>query len=137
MIIKVGKNKKLLRVPDNQKIWYMKNYAFIYDLVKETELIDYGMLQNNIFGVEDRFLEWHSDLNGIVDDILENYILQYDKTVLIIKSLFACSEEAVKNEYFELTNNINLLLDVSLYCIEGFIKQNNIKPDEWYENNRN
>ena len=38
------------------------------------------MIENNIFGINERFIGWKSDLNGLVDDYLENSIVQEEKT---------------------------------------------------------
>ena len=73
MDIKTSKTN-LLSVPEYQKQWFRKDYDTIKNEVEETELMDYQMLESNIFGVNERFIDWNSDLNGLVDDFLENYI---------------------------------------------------------------
>ena len=60
------------------------------------------MLENNIFGINERFIDWKSDLNGLVDDYLENHILQEEKTGFIKDCLICVLEDCKEFEYFEM-----------------------------------
>ena len=109
MDIKTSKTN-LLIVPEYQKQWFREDYDTIKNEVEETELMDYQMLESNIFGVNERFIDWDSDLNGLVDDFLENYILQEEKTVFIKDCLLSVLQDCKELEYFEMANNVNLIL---------------------------
>lgn len=106
----VGSGVYLLSVPENQKKWFKENYDTIKNEVEKTELICYPMLESNIFGINERFIGWKSDLNGLVDDYLENHILQEEKTGFITDCLICVLEDCVEFEYFEMAHNINLIL---------------------------
>ena len=121
----VSSSVYLLQVPKNQKDWFISNYDTIKNEVEETELMDYPMLENNIFGINERFIDWKSDLNGLVDDYLENHILQEEKTGFIRDCLICVLEDCKDFEYFEMAHNLNLILnsfDVALSAYEKGIK---------------
>ena len=128
MDIKTSKTN-LLSVPEYQKQWFRKDYDTIKNEVEETELMDYQMLESNIFGVNERFIDWNSDLNGLVDDFLENYILQEEKTVFIKDCLISVLQDCKELEYFELANNVNLILkqfQKAIFNYEQYCIMNNI-----------
>ena len=112
----------LLEVPNEQKSWFTKNYDTIKSEVNNTELIDYPMLESNIFGISERFINWKSDNNGLIDDLIENYILQVDKTVFIRDCLLCALEDCKDLEYYEMAHNINLIItrfdEVLLNCLK-------------------
>lgn len=121
----VSSSVYLLSVPELQKSWFKSNYDTIKLEVHETELMDYSMLENNIFGINERFINWDSDLNGLVDDYLENNILQADKTSFIRDCLICALEDCKDFEYFEMAHNLNLILnsfDVALSAYEKGIE---------------
>jgi hypothetical protein len=121
----VGSSVYLLNVPDSQKQWFNVNYDTVKNEVKETELMDYSMLENNLFGINERFIDWKSDLNGLVDDYLENHILQEEKTGFIRDCLICVLEDCKDLEYFEMSHNLNLILnsfDVGLSAYEKGIE---------------
>lgn len=103
-------NIYLVNVPENQKKWFKENYTLIKNEIEETELMDYEMLESNIFGTNWRFINWKSDLNGLVDDYLENHILQEEKTGLIRDCLVCALEDCKDFEYYEIAHNLNLIL---------------------------
>ena len=121
----VSSSVYLLQVPKIQKDWFVSNYDTIKNEVEETELMDYTMLENNIFGINERFIDWKSDLNRLVDDYLENHILQEEKTGFIRDCLICVLEDCKDFEYFEMAHNLNLILnsfDVALSAYEKGIK---------------
>jgi hypothetical protein len=101
----------LLPVPNSQKEWFKLSYDTIKLEVSETEIMDYSMLENNLFGINERFINWKSDLNGLVDDYLENNLLQPDKTSFIRDCLICVLEDCKDFEYFEMAHNLNLILN--------------------------
>jgi hypothetical protein len=128
----VGSSVYLLNVPDNQKQWFKVNYDTVKNEVEETELMDYSMLENNLFGINERFIDWKSDLNGLVDDYLENHILQEEKTGFIRDCLICVLEDCKDLEHFEMAHNLNLILnsfDVALSAYEKGI-------EDYYNKNR-
>lgn len=101
---------KLLNVPNNQIQWFVNNNYDLKVIVYSTELITYQMLENNIIGFNDRFINWTSDYNGLIDDFFENYILQKERTSHIILYLFRLMKKAEYKEYFEIAHNINTII---------------------------
>ena len=116
----------LLYVPDNQKNWFRENYDTIKNEVEETELMDYSMIENNIFGINERFIGWKSDLNGLVDDYLENSIVQEEKTGFIRDCLICALEDCKDLEYYEMAHNLNLILMSFDVAMSSFLKYNKI-----------
>lgn len=127
----VGSSVYLLSVPENQKKWFKENYDTIKNEVEETELMDYSMLENNIFGINERFIDWKSDLNGLVDDYLENHILQEEKTWFIKDCLICALEDCKEFEYFEMAHNINLILISFEIALSAYLKG----IEDWYKKN--
>lgn len=123
-----GKSFYLLIVPENQKEWFRINYDTIKNEVQETELMDYSMLENNIFGINERFINWKSDLNGLVDDYLENHILQEERTGFIRDCLICVLEDCKDFEYFEMAHNINLILMSFDTAMAAYLKE----IETWY-----
>lgn len=130
-IASVGSSVYLLSVPKNQKEWFRVNYDTIKNEVEETELMDYSMLEHNIFGINERFINWESDLNGLVDDYLENHILQEEKTGLIRDCLICVLEDCKEFEYFEMAHNINLILMSFETAVSAYLKG----IEDWYKKN--
>jgi hypothetical protein len=122
-------HKHLLNVSKEQKQWFRINYYTIKNNVEETELISYSMLENNIFGINERFIDWKSDLNGLVDDFLENHILQEEKTNFIIDCFLCVLEDCIDLEYFEMANNLNLILNSLEVSFSRYKKE----IEEYYE----
>ncbi len=112
----------LLSVPENHQEWFKRNYDTIKNEVQETEFMDYSMLENNIFGINDRFINWESDRNGLVDDYLENYILQEERTGFIRDCLVCVLEDCKEFEYFEMAHNINLILKSFDTAVSAYLK---------------
>ena len=127
----VGSSVYLLSVPENQKKWFKENYDTIKNEVEESELMDYSMLENNIFGINERFIDWKSDLNGLVDDYLENHILQEEKTGFIKDCLICVLEDCKEFEYFEMAHNINLILMSFETALSAYLKG----IEDWYKKN--
>lgn len=122
----------LLSVPEYQKQWFREDYDTIKNEVEETELMVYSMLENNIFGVNERFIDWNSDLNGLVDDFLENYILQEEKTVFIKDCLLSVLQDCKELEYFEMANNVNLILKQFQKAIFNYEQYNTMKKESLF-----
>jgi len=127
----VGSSVYLLSVPENQKKWFKENYDTIKNEVEEAELMDYSMLENNIFGINERFIDWKSDLNGLVDDYLENHILQEEKIGFIKDCLICVLEDCKEFEYFEMAHNINLILMSFETALSAYLKG----IEDWYKKN--
>ena len=91
-------------------LWFRKKYFDIEIKMNQSECFSYSMFESNLFGVNERFINWNSDNMGVIDEYLQNYILQYDKTKFINKLLVYALNESKILEYYEITNNLNLLL---------------------------
>lgn len=127
----VGSSVYLLNVPDTQKEWFRKHYDTIKTEIEETELMSYSMIENNLFGINERFINWNSDKNGLVDDYLENHILQEEKTGFIRDCLICVLEDCKDLEYFEMAHNLNLILMSFDSCLSGYLKG----IEDWYNEN--
>jgi hypothetical protein len=126
-----GDNRYLLDVPDYQKKWFRENYETIKNKIQETEFIDYSMFENNLFGKDERFINYTADKNGLIEDYLDNYICHEKKTFLLRDVLICFLEDCKDFEYFEMAHNINLIL-MSFDCIiSGYINY----ELEWYKKN--
>ena len=55
----------LLSVPDNQKEWFKSNYNIIKLQISETELISYSMFESNLFGINERFLNFYKSVQDV------------------------------------------------------------------------
>ncbi len=114
-------NIKLLVVPNNQKLWFIKNSSILNQEIENSELICFNMLLNNILGINERFVNYNnSTTNGLIDDIFENYILHNDKTQFILDLLICILEDCKDLEYYELANNINLIIHKSSEMINFY-----------------
>ena len=100
----------LLLVPKLHKKWFRDYYDTIKLECEESELINYSMLENNIFGINERGLNWNIDLNGLIDDLVQNKDLQPEKTNFIIDCLVCALEDCQELEYFEMAHNIDLIV---------------------------
>ena len=118
----VGSSVYLLNVPEIQKQWFKVNYDTVKNEVEETELMCYSMLENNLFGINERFIDWKSDLNGLVDEYLENNILQEEKTGFIRDCLICVLEDCKELEYFEMAHNLNLILISFDAALSSYLK---------------
>lgn len=127
----VGSSVYLLSVPENQKKWFRKHYDTIKTEIEGTELMSYSMIENNIFGINERFINWNSDKNGLVDDYLENHILQEEKTGFIRDCLICVLEDCKDLEYFEMAHNVNLILMSFDSALSGYLKE----IEDWYNKN--
>ena len=114
-------NIKLLIVPNNQKLWFIKNSSILKQEIENSELICFNMLLNNIFGINERFVNYNNcTTNGLIDDIFENYILHNDKTQFILDLLICILEDCKDLEYYEIANNINLIIHKSSEMINFY-----------------
>jgi hypothetical protein len=130
--IAFGGNRYLLDVPDFQKKWFMENYKYIKNKIEETELIGYQMFENNLFGKDDRFINWTSDKNGLIDDYIENYICNEKKTLLLRDVLICFLEDCIHFECFEMAHNINLIL-MSFDCVFSGYFNEELKDKYWFK----
>ena len=131
--IAFGGNRYLLDVPDYQKKWFKKNYNTIKNKIEETEFMDYSMFENNLFGKDERFINYTADRNGLIEDFLENYICHEKKTLLLMDVLICFLEDCKEFEYFEIAHNINLIL-MSFDCVLSVSLNDELKDWFWYKN---
>ena len=124
---------KLLPVPYNQKSWFIKNYDTIKLEVQETEDISYKRLENNIFGINDRFLDWDSEktgIDGLINEFVKNAYYDLDKTTFIIDCLNCAYEDSMDYQFYEMANNLNLILNAVCSTIENvFIELENARKE--------
>jgi hypothetical protein len=89
------------------------------------------MFENNLFGKDERFINYTADRNGLIEDYLDNYICHEKKTLLLRDVLIRFLEDCKDFEYFEMAHNINLIL-MSFDCIiSGYIND----EIEWNKKN--
>ena len=102
---------QLLIVPDNQKKWFRNYHKALKYKFQQSELLCYDMFENNLFGINDRFIGWDSDLMGIVDSFVENYCLQEKETLKILFWFTMILSDCEDLEFYELANNLSLLFN--------------------------
>ena len=122
----------LLTTKEVQQKWLNSEYKILKNKIDESELISYSMLENNIFGNNERFIDWNSDKNSLIDDFLENYTINKTITVFIKDLLICILEDSKHKEYYELSHNLNLIIkfiDINILTYENEI-------DEYFNNNK-
>lgn len=105
----------LLEVPKIQKDWFKDYYDTIKLECADLEILSYSMLENNIFGINNRFKK---DLSGLIDNFIQNNLLQPEKTSFIIDCLVCALEDCEDLEYFEMAHNLNYIInsyDIGLF----------------------
>ena len=109
----------LIEVPDYQKIWYKKNFSS-FSLIDENMLIsmEYDIMQN-IFGYNVRYKSFQAESL----DILECFHLSYtaskssmNECYRLIKFMNGVYKEAIKKEFYEMANNLKIML-IDFNCI--------------------
>lgn len=100
----------LLDVPNHQKQWFRVNYETLKHEVQTSEAMDYSMLENNIFGINERFIDWQHDSFGLLDEYISNHVLQEEKTSFIVDCLICALEDCKTLEYYEMAHNLNLII---------------------------
>jgi hypothetical protein len=126
----VGSSVFLLSVPENQKKWFKENYDTIKNEFEFNEHLDYSMFENNLFGINERFIGYKKD-RGLIDTFLWSYIDKEDDTGFI-KDCFICVLEDCKEfEYFEMAHNINLILMSFETALSAYLKE----KEDWYKKN--
>ena len=128
----------LLNVPTVQKKWFKIYYKIFKLEFEKMECIEYRMLENNIFGENERFINWKSHKNGLIEDFIEDYGLNKQKTDWI-KDFLRCAQVDSKDlEYYEIAHNINLIInsfDNAIVKYEKVIEDyysNNTIDEEWF-----
>jgi len=124
-------DNKLLIVPDNQKKWFKSYHKALKYKFEQSEMLCYDMFENNLFGINDRFIGYDRDSIGMVDSFVENYSLDEKETLTVLFWLTIILEDCEDLEFYELAHNLSLLfksfekaiLDYK-YGIENFYKAN-------------
>jgi hypothetical protein len=104
-------DNKLLIVPDNQKKWFRTYHKALKYKFEKSEMLCYDMFENNLFGINDRFLGWNHDSIGIVDSFVENYCIEERETLVILFWLTMIFEDFENLEFYELAHNLSLLFN--------------------------
>ena len=126
----VGSSVYLLNVPDSQKKWFRENYDTIKDEFEENEHLDYSMFENNLFGINERFIGYKND-RGLIDTFMWSYVDKEEKTGFIRDCLICVLEDCKDLEYFEMAHNINLILISFDSALSGYLKG----IEDWYNKN--
>src|SRR3990167_7493751 len=102
----------LLKVPEQQKTWFDLNYGFINDDVFPTDGAEWDRFKNNIFGDDDRFLNYNGNSNSLLDGFWLGYS-SGGKSTTNTKYFLDCSimamKDAVNLEYYEIAFNIKII----------------------------
>ena len=102
----------LLSVPKNQIEWFEKNYGFINDDKFYTDGAEWSRLKNNIFGNDDRFLDYDGNSNSLLEGFWLGYSAGGKSTVNTQYFLDCCLMalmDAVELEFYEIAFNIKTL----------------------------
>lgn len=111
----------LIAVPNHQKKWFRKEYETIKYECISTEFLDYSMLENNIFGYNERFIGYKND-RGLIDDFMMAYTDKPEKFGFVKDCLICVLEDCKDLEYFEMAHNLNLILNSLNIAISRYLQ---------------
>lgn len=121
---------KLVLVPEHQIKWFDKNYGFINDNDFQTDGADWLMLQNNIKGYNERFLNYNGNSNSLIEGFWEGYHAGGKSTINTQYFLDCClmaKEDAIELEFYEIAFNINTLHNqITTYIVNSENEFNSI-----------
>ena len=121
---------KLVLVPEHQIKWFDKNYGFINDDDFQTDGADWSMLQNNIKGYNERFINYNGNSNSLIQAFWEGYHAGNQSTINTQYFLDCClmaKEDAIELEFYEIAFNINTLHnEITTYIVEAETEFNKI-----------
>ena len=121
---------KLVLVPEHQIKWFDKNYGFINDNDFQTDGADWSMLQNNIKGRNERFLNYNGDSMSLIEGFWLGHHAGNQSTINTQYFLDCClmaKEDAIELEFYEIAFNINTLHnEITNYIVEAETEFNKI-----------
>jgi hypothetical protein len=103
---------KLVLVPEHQIKWFDENYGFINDNDFQTDGADWSMLENNIKGYNERFLNYNGNSNSLIEAFWQGYHAGNKSTINTLYFLDCClmiEADAIELEFYEIAFNINML----------------------------
>lgn len=119
---------KLIHVPENQKTWFNTEFDYLKNSNLEAageyqNIIDLNLLKRNIFGANDRLINYTGPENTVFESFWIDYARggkQNEAAIYIIKTLKYATEEAAKLEFYELAENLkNITGGIVAYIIAG------------------
>ena len=117
---------KLVLVPEHQIKWFDKNYGFINDNDFQTDGADWSMLQNNIKGRNERFLNYNGDSMSLIEGFWLGHHAGGKSTINTQYFLDCClmiQADAIELEFYEIASNINTLhKEITNYITEAEYK---------------
>ena len=117
---------KLVIVPKHQIKWFDKNYGFINDNDFQTNGADWSMLENNIKGRNERFLNYNGNSNSLIEAFWLGYHAGGKSTINTQYFLDCClmiQADAIELEFYEIAFNINTLhKEITNYITEAEYK---------------
>jgi len=117
---------KLVLVLEHQIKWFDKNYGFINDNDFQTDGADWSMLQNNIKGRNERFLNYNGDSMSLIEGFWLGHHAGGKSTINTQYFLDCClmiQADAIELEFYEIASNINTLhKEITNYITEAEYK---------------
>lgn len=111
----------LLKVPNDQIIWFQRNYKFINDDKFHTEGAEWSRLKNNILGENDRLFNYNGNSNSLLEGFWMGYSCggeSTSNTIFFIDTLQIAMEDCSDLEFFELAHNMKIVYDKILSFID-------------------
>lgn len=115
------KNTYLLSVPLNQKEWFNKKFGFINNKDFHTDGADWEMLKNNIFGNNERFIDYSSDSMGLLEGFWMGHTSGGTSTIntkYFLDTILVAITKAINFEFYELAFNIKVVHKAITRCIK-------------------
>lgn len=106
---------ELIIVPQNQRKWFEDEWETIKHFLEDDNdcLVSYNMLRNNLFGHNDRLINWQSHHEGLIDDFTTTYALSEKIYQILIDTLFCCLKDCEDLQFYELAHNMKIILDAA------------------------
>jgi hypothetical protein len=125
---------RLVLVPKEQKDWFNKHHGFISDCNFPTDGAEFDMLKNNIFGNNDRFIDYNGNSQGLIDGFWMGYSAggtSTSNTKYFIEIIISIMGEAIEMEYYEIAQNIKVVHGE----IVNYISECEENIDKYYDDN--
>jgi hypothetical protein len=115
------KNTYLLPVLPNQKEWFNKEFGFINNEDFLTDGADWEMLKNNIFGNNERLIDYSGNSIGLLEGFWLGHSSGGTSTIntkYFLDIILVAIKKAIDFEFYELAFNIKIVHKAIIRCIK-------------------
>jgi hypothetical protein len=105
----------------NQKEWFNKEFGFINNEDFRTDGADWEMLKNNIFGNNERFIDYSGNSIGLLEGFWLGHSSGGTSTIntkYFLDIILVAIKKAIDFEFYELAFNIKIVHKAIIRCIK-------------------